>query len=52
LKEKWQLFNLQLSNFDGILLGSAVMIILLTATLALVPSVVKKVELIPRNGRM
>jgi MFS family permease len=39
LMEKWTLWNMEMSRFDSILLACAAMILLLTVTLGLVPSV-------------
>ncbi|OGV32954.1 MAG: hypothetical protein A2020_12070 [Lentisphaerae bacterium GWF2_45_14] len=42
LMEKWEIGNMVMSRFDTILLASAVMILLLTVTLGLIPSVLAK----------
>lgn len=47
LRESWQLGGLALSAYDGILLVAAAMVLLLTVTLGLVPSVIGKAEDMP-----
>ena len=48
--EKWQLLNRDYSAYDALLLGFATMIILMLATIGLVPKIAKKAQLLPRNG--
>jgi MFS family permease len=47
LRDNWSIGSLKLSQYDAILMGSGVMIILIAITLSLVPSVVKKSYWIP-----
>jgi MFS family permease len=42
LKDSWQLFGNQLSQYDAILLVCGLMVVLLVVTLGLVPSVIRK----------
>ncbi len=48
--EKWQLLNREYSAYDALLLGFATMVILMLATIGLVPKIAKKAQLLPRNG--
>lgn len=42
LNKQWSLGNLSLNQYDALLCGCAIMIILLVVTLGLVPSIIKK----------
>ncbi len=48
LSERWIFFGSTMSRYDSILLGCAVMLLLLTVTLGLIPSIVKSAQWIPR----
>jgi MFS family permease len=48
LNERWTLLGRELSQYDTILLGFAIMVIMLVVTLGLVPSVLRKAEWVPR----
>jgi len=48
LSEQWTLLGRALSQYDTILLGFAIMVIMLVVTLGLVPSVMRKAEWVPR----
>ncbi|MHC4886760.1 MAG: MFS transporter [Planctomycetota bacterium] len=49
LRESWTLCGQRLSSYDAILFGYAVMVVLLVITLGLVPSVIRRSELLPRT---
>jgi MFS family permease len=49
LKEKWMLFGMPMNKYDSILSASAIMIVLLITTLGLVPSVLRKPQIIPQS---
>ena len=49
-KSSWNLGGLALSNYDAVLLGCSIMVVLLIATLTFVPSVVQKAEWLPKQG--
>ena len=46
-KSCWYWGKMALSNYDAVLLGCSIMVMLLITTLTFVPSVVKKAEWIP-----
>jgi len=50
VSEKWQLLNREFSGYDSLLLGFATMVLLLLATIGLVPKIVNKAQWLPRNG--
>ncbi|MDF7801134.1 MFS transporter [Pontiellaceae bacterium B1224] len=50
LAPEWTLLGKTFSAYDSLLLGFATMLIVLLATLGLVPKVVKKVQLLPGSG--
>ncbi len=47
LKEHWTLLNMGMNKYDTILLAAATMILMLTAALGLVPSVIRKSQWFP-----
>jgi MFS family permease len=49
LKENWLLLEMKMNQYDSILCASAVMILMLVTTLGLVPSVLRKSQLIPQS---
>ncbi|MCP4350613.1 MAG: MFS transporter [Desulfobacterales bacterium] len=48
LNKSWELFGQAMSDFDTLLLGCGIMVIMLIVTLGLIPSVVGKAQWIPR----
>jgi predicted MFS family arabinose efflux permease len=50
LAPEWQFMGQTFSAYDSLLLGFASMIVILLATIGLVPRVVKKVQLLPGSG--
>ena len=42
INPEWSLFGLQMSSYDGLLLMFGTMVLLMTVTLGLIPSVIKK----------
>ena len=42
INSEWSLFGLPMSNYDGLLLMFGTMVLLMTVTLGLIPSVIKK----------
>jgi MFS family permease len=51
LQESWVLGGLNLSSYDTLLLACGVMVLILTVTLGLVPSVIRKSEWMPGGDR-
>ncbi|MCP4107431.1 MAG: MFS transporter [Desulfobacteraceae bacterium] len=49
LNKSWKLFGLTMSEYDTLLLGCGIMVILLIVTLGLIPSVIKKAQWIPQR---
>tara|TARA_B100000579_G_C22822104_1_gene851189 strand:- start:90 stop:1373 length:1284 start_codon:yes stop_codon:yes gene_type:complete len=42
INQEWQLFRMQMSSYDGLLLMFGTMVLLMTVTLGLIPSMIKK----------
>ena len=42
INPEWSLFGLPMTNYDGLLLIFGTMVLLMTVTLGLIPSVIKK----------
>ena len=47
LADSWRLWGMEMSQYDTLLLGFAIMVVLLVVTLGLVPSVLRKHALFP-----
>jgi hypothetical protein len=50
LREEWSLWGQSLSQYDGLLLGYGVLVIVAVVTLGLVPSVLHKAETLPHGA--
>ncbi len=50
LAERWELHGVSLTDYDTILIAFASLVILMLATIGLVPKVVKNVQLMPGSG--
>ncbi len=47
LNKQWSIFGMTMSNYDTMILGCSIMVVLLVVTLGLIPSVIKKAQWMP-----
>lgn len=49
LRSRWELWGMEMSQYDGLLLACAIMVVVLVVTLGLVPSVIGRAQYLPRT---
>ena len=47
LNKSWTLFGQAMSEYDALILGAGIMVVLLVVTLGLIPSVIRKAQWVP-----